>query len=187
MRRAFTLVEVVLSAALLSLLLVVLAGSFASLRKSALARARKLESRLPVVQSTERLSMDLRSSGTDGIVVNSDLISICPKESVNTGGRCTWSQGLQIWAWRASRRELAVYRLDPPAAAAAGFVGTGTDPLCPPLTELQAYVAKDDPAPESYRLEDCRFALSDGDLVEILVTGIGSPPFQLARTVGFHL
>ena len=66
-------------------------------------------------------------------------------------------------------------------------MGKAEEPLRPALPALQAFVAKDLPSSESYSLAECKFALQGGDLVEIEVAGVGTPPFRLSRTVGFHL
>jgi prepilin-type N-terminal cleavage/methylation domain-containing protein len=187
MRRAFTLVEVVLAMALLSLLTVVLAGSFTALRKSTLARTRKLESRLPMLQSTQRLAQDLHASGSEGIGVYPDLVSICPTAPLTATGKTTWSRALQVWAWRPAQQQLRVYRLTPEAAQAEGFVGQAEEPLRPDLSDLQAYVDKQLPTGEIYALAECRFTLASGDLLEIEVAGLGKPAFRLSRTVGFRL
>lgn len=185
MRRAFTLAELMIAMALLSLLTLVLAGSFTALRKATQARTRKLESRLPLLQSTQRLAQDLQASGSEGIGVYADLISICPKAPLSASGQTAWSQELRVWAWKST--QLRVYRLTAQTAQAEGFVGKAEEPLRPALAALQAFVAKDLPPSESYSLAECKFALQGGDLVEIEVAGAGMPPFRLTRTVGFHL
>jgi prepilin-type N-terminal cleavage/methylation domain-containing protein len=185
MRRAFTLAELMIAMALLSLLTVVLAGSFTALRKATQARTRKLESRLPLLQSTQRLAQDLQASGSEGIVVYPDVISICPKAPLSASGQVTWSRELQVWAWKPG--QLRVYRLTAEAAQAEGFVGKAEEPLRPDFVELQIFVDKGLPPSETYSMAECKFALQGQDLVEIEVAGVGTPPFRLTRTVGFHL
>jgi len=189
MKRAFTLVEVMISAALVSLLLVILSGCFISIRKVSVARTRRLESRLPVIQSLDRLGTDLLSSGTGGVVVGPTLVSVCPKAPVSPDGRPQWSAGLIVWSWQAASRELRVYRMQSDQARAAGFVGGTDDPLAPELSELQTFAAKELPTEEVYPLENCTFFLSKDGLISMNAAARlqGGRPFSLTRLLGFHL
>ncbi len=188
MKRGYTLPEILMSAGLFSLLLVVLSGSFITIRKVSLARTRRLESRLPLLQANEKLAGDLNASGADGVVVGPDLISICVKNGVTSAGKVDWSAGLVLWSWSASAHSLRVYRLDMTAARAAGFNGDGAEPLCPKMADLQAYVAGAS-ASQEYPLGNCTFVLTPQGQVEweLEARHYGGDPFRLSRTVGFRL
>lgn len=188
MRRGYTLVEVMISAALFSLLLVVLSGSFVTIRKVSLARTRRLESRLPLLQANERLASDLAASGANGVVVAPDLLSICVKNGVTAEGKVDWSAGLVLWFWNASGRSLQVYRLDMSAARAAGFKGDGVEPLCPKEADLRAYLSGGTVS-AAYPLQNCKFELTPEGQVEweAQARDGGGPPFRISRTVGFRL
>ncbi len=119
-------------------------------------------------------------------MVAPDLVCICPKGPL-AAGKPTWTLGLQVWVWKPALHQLRTYRLTPAEATTEGFTGSPDEPLKPTLEALQAFAAKDLPATDSYALDECKFALISGDLVEVEVAGVGSPPFRLARTMGFHL
>jgi len=188
MRKGYTLPEILISAGLFSLLLVVLSGSFIAIRKVSLARTRRLESRLPLLQAHEKLAADLTASGADGIVVGPDLISICVKNGVTAEGKVDWSTGLVLWSWNASNKALQVYRLSSDDARTAGFKGDGVEPLCPKLADLQAYLASASPS-QVYPLQDSKFTLTPEGQVEwdAQARDYGGDPFRLSRTVGFRL
>lgn len=188
MRKGYTLPEILMSAGLFSLLLVVLSGSFVTIRKVSLARTRRLESRLPLLQANEKLAADLNASGADGVLVGPDLVSICVKNGVNSVGKVDWSAGLVLWSWNAAGRSLRVYRLDMTAARAAGFNGDGVEPLVPKLADLKAYLPTATPAQE-YPLGNCTLELTPQGQVEWTFEArpYGGDPFRLSRTVGFRL
>lgn len=188
MKRGYTLVEIMLSAALFSLLLVVLSGSFVTIRKVSLARTRRLESRLPLLQANEKLSADLAASGADGVVVAPDLISICAKNGVTAEGKVDWSAGLTLWFWNASGHALQVYRLNMDEARTAGFKGDGAEPLCPKEADLRVYLAGAAPG-VVYPLQDFHLLLTPEGQVEWTAQArdSGGDPFLLSRTVGFRL
>ena len=149
-RRAFTLAELVVAAALMALLIAVLVG----LLIPALRQASRIYARVEMAQfamtATQSLARDLGTTARSGVHFGPDarLVAVQPLKDAPTGTRRAWSSDLILYLWDSERRTLnrRSWSPLPPALLPLGPEGAA------PISATQLETLAQAPAPAASRL-----------------------------------